>query len=91
MEKGLFTKKKVVALWIYQVSYKDENGLRKRKKFAAKTRQEAMAKGNDFLLGTGQKNITAKLEMTVEKWTNHWLDNYAIKCTPLSRQNFSRF
>ena len=76
--EGVIYQEKSRGLWIYQVSYKDENGLRKRKKFAAKTRQEAMAKGNDFLLGAGQKNITAKREMTVEKWTNHWLDNYAM-------------
>ena len=53
--EGVIYQEKSRGLWIYQVSYKDENGLRKRKKFAAKTRQEAMAKGNDFLLGAGQK------------------------------------
>lgn len=64
-------------LWIYQVSYKDDQGVRKRKKFAAKTRQAAMEKGNAFLIAKGARVDTTRAEMTVSTWVDEWLVNYA--------------
>jgi len=42
--EGVIYQDKNRGLWIYQVSYKDSEGVRKRKKFAAKTKREAMDK-----------------------------------------------
>ena len=52
--EGVIYREKNRGLWIYQVSYKGDAGMRKRKKFAAKTKQEAMEKGRKFLMGQGQ-------------------------------------
>ena len=35
-------------IWIYQIRYTDATGKRGRKKFAAKTKKEAMQKGREF-------------------------------------------
>ncbi|WP_230578494.1 tyrosine-type recombinase/integrase [Selenomonas ruminantium] len=64
-------------LWIYQVSYKEAQEGRKRKKFAAKTKQAAMEKGNAFLLSTGVKMDTNRAEETVSDWVDEWLEKYA--------------
>lgn len=74
--EGVIYQDKERGLWIYQVSYKDSEGMRKRKKFAAKTKHEAMEKGKDFLLQQGQGTDISKLDMTVEQWIDEWLPNY---------------
>ena len=75
--EGVIYQEKKRGLWIYQVSYKDATGIRKRKKFAAKTRHEAMEKGKAFLLDSGQRNDVGKVDMTVGEWVPEWLTNYA--------------
>lgn len=75
--EGVIYQEKKRGLWIYQVSYKDATGIRKRKKFAAKTRHEAMEKGKAFLLDSGQRNDVGKVDMTVGEWVPEWLMNYA--------------
>jgi len=71
--EGVIYQDKIRSLWIYQVSFKDDKGKRKRKKFAAKTRQEAMDKGISFLVSTGAKVDTSRAEMTVAEWISDWL------------------
>lgn len=75
--EGVIYQDKKRGLWIYQVSYKDSEGQRQRKKFAARTRQKAMEKGNTFLIGQGQRTDQSRLEMTVGEWIAEWLPNYA--------------
>lgn len=62
------------ALWLYQVSYTDESNRRKRKKFAAKTKKKAIAKGKEFI-----KNIDSGVilkDTTLGEWSRNWLENY---------------
>lgn len=75
--EGVIYQEKSRGLWIYQVSYKDNAGMRKRKKFAAKTKQEAMEKGRKFLMGQGQLQDNSRINITVGEWVAEWLENYA--------------
>ena len=74
--EGVIYQDKNRGLWIYQVSYKDSDGASKRKKFAAKTKHEAMEKGKDFLLANQQGSILLKADMTVAAWIEEWMENY---------------
>ena len=74
--EGVIYQDKERGLWVYQVSYKDSEGMRKRKKFAAKTKHEAMEKGKEFLLQQSQGMDITKLDMTVGQWIAEWLPNY---------------
>ena len=63
-------------IWIYQLRYTDAYGNRGRKKFAAKTKREAMQKGKEFIDSLNRAaNDDEKL--TVGKWIKNWLENYA--------------
>ena len=62
-------------MWIYQFRYTDAEGNHKRKKFAAKTKREAMQKGKDFIETLNQTASDEKL--TVGNWIVNWLQNYA--------------
>ena len=63
-------------IWIYQLRYTDADGNRGRKKFAAKTKREAMQKGKDFIDSLSRAaNDDEKL--TVGNWIRNWLENYA--------------
>ena len=63
-------------IWIYQLRYTDADGNRGRKKFAAKTKREAMQKGKDFIDSLNRAaNDDEKL--TVGNWIRNWLENYA--------------
>ncbi|MBQ6298244.1 MAG: hypothetical protein IJK81_11280 [Selenomonadaceae bacterium] len=62
--------------WIYQVSYKAPDGSAKRKKFAVKTKHEAMEKGKTFLMANQQGSIFLKADMTVVTWIDEWMENY---------------
>ena len=75
--EGVIYQEKARGLWIYQVTYNDDAGMRKRKKFAAKTRQKAMDKGNAFLVSTGNRVDASRAEMTVSAWIDDWMANYA--------------
>lgn len=75
--EGVIYQDKKRSLWIYQVSFKDDKGIRKRKKFAGKTRQAAIEKGNDFLISAGAKIDTSRGEMSLKAWVDDWLVNYA--------------
>lgn len=75
--EGVIYQDKKRGIWIYQISYKDTDGMRKRKKFAAKTRHEAMDKGRAFLTGQGQRTTPDRMETTVTEWVSEWLANYA--------------
>ncbi len=63
-------------IWIYQLRYTDAYGNRGRKKFAAKTKREAMQKGKEFI---DSLNRTANDDekLTVGNWIRNWLENYA--------------
>ncbi len=74
--EGVIYQDKNRGLWIYQVSYKAPAGSAKRKKFAAKTKHEAMEKGKDFLLANQQGSILLKADMTVAAWIDEWMENY---------------
>ena len=63
-------------IWIYQLRYTDADGNRGRKKFAAKTKREAMQKGKEFIDSLNRAaNDDEKL--TVGNWIRNWLENYA--------------
>ena len=63
-------------IWIYQLRYTDADGNRGRKKFAAKTKREAMQKGKEFIDNLNRAaNDDEKL--TVGNWIRNWLENYA--------------
>ena len=64
-------------LWIHQVTYKDKGGMRQRKKFSAKTKQEAMKKGKAFLSSRAQGKNDADNNMTVGQWVDTWLSCFA--------------
>ena len=64
-------------IWIYQIRYTDNEGNRKRKKFAAKTKREAMQKGQDFIAGIEQGFSDSDTKLTVGNWVRNWLENYA--------------
>ena len=74
--EGVIYQDKNRGLQIYQVSYKDSDDSAKRKKFAAKTKHEAMEKGKAFLLANQQGGIFLKADMTVVAWINEWMENY---------------
>ena len=74
--EGVIYQDKNRGLWIYQVSYKAPDGSAKRKKFAAKTKHEAMEKGKTFLLANQQGNAILKADMTVASWIDEWMENY---------------
>ncbi|MBR4152002.1 MAG: site-specific integrase [Selenomonadaceae bacterium] len=74
--EGVIYQDKNRGLWIYQVSYKDSNGSAKRKKFAAKTKHEAMEKGKAFLMANQQGSILLKADMTIADWIDEWMENY---------------
>lgn len=63
-------------VWIYQVSYQDENGLRQRRKFKAKVKRDAMRKGKDFLNGINKGLKPDGGKVTVGKWCREWLADY---------------
>ena len=63
-------------IWIYQLRYTDADGKRDRKKFAAKTKREAMQKGKNFIDSLNQ-TATNDEKITVGKWIRNWLENYA--------------
>lgn len=63
-------------IWIYQLRYTDADGNRGRKKFATKTKREAMQKGKDFIDSLNRAaNDDEKL--TVGNWIRNWLENYS--------------
>ena len=74
--EGVIYQDKNRGLWIYQVSYKNSEGVAKRKKFAAKTKHEAMEKGKTFLMSNQQDNTILKPDMTVAAWIEEWMENY---------------
>lgn len=74
--EGVIYQDKNRGLWIYQVSYKDSDGASKRKKFAAKTKHEAMEKGKAFLQRNQQGDGVSKSDMTVSDWIDEWMENY---------------
>lgn len=63
-------------IWVFQVSYRDADGKRQRKKFKAKSKREAMKKGHAFLssINMGLKPTGGKV--TVGQWVREWLPNY---------------
>lgn len=63
-------------IWIYQISYQDENDIRQRKKFKAKVKREAMRKGKAFLEEIHQGLKPNGGKMTVEQWIGEWLPTY---------------
>lgn len=64
-------------LWIYQVTYKDAEGMRQRKKFASKTKRGAMEKGKAFFNISSQGQEAPDNKVTVGQWITTWLANYA--------------
>ena len=64
-------------IWIYQLRYTDAEGNHGRKKFAAKTKREAMQKGKDFIEALNQKPNDDEKKLTVGNWIMNWLENYA--------------
>ena len=74
--EGVIYQDKNRGLWIYQVSYKDSEGVRKRKKFAAKTKREAMEKGKTFLNEQNQGLDVSRQDVTVAEWIDECMENY---------------
>ena len=64
-------------LWQFQLYYFDDHGIRKRKKFTARTQHDAIEKGRTFQRQIGQIKDISRTDITVEKWIDEWLDNYA--------------
>ena len=75
-EGGFFHDEKR-GIWIYQIRYTDSNGKRGRKKFAAKTKREALQKGKDFLENIQSGMDSDYTQMTVRMWVSRWLEEYA--------------
>lgn len=75
-EGGFFHDEKR-GIWIYQIRYTDSNGKRGRKKFAAKTKREAIQKGKDFLADIQKGLDSDYTQMTVGIWVSQWLEEYA--------------
>ena len=63
-------------IWIYQLRYTDADGNRGRKKFAAKTKREAMQKGKEFIDSLNRAADDGE-KLTVGNWIRNWLENYA--------------
>ena len=63
--------------WQYKIYYYDENGIRKRKNFSAKTQAEAIEKAKAFLRIQGQLQDDSRLDMLVGEWLDEWIINYA--------------
>ncbi|MBR3050934.1 MAG: tyrosine-type recombinase/integrase, partial [Selenomonadaceae bacterium] len=64
-------------IWIYQLRYTDAEGNHKRKKFAAKTKREAIQKGKEFIDALNQKPSDDSKQLTLGNWIINWLENYA--------------
>ena len=63
-------------IWIYQLRYTDADGNRGRKKFAAKTKREAMQKGKEFIDSLNRAADDGE-KLTIGNWIRNWLENYA--------------
>lgn len=64
-------------LWIHEQSYIDnETGEKCRKKFAAKTQKEALAKGREFKKSIDNGLISKANKITVGEWVDCWLNDY---------------
>ena len=63
-------------IWIYQLRYTDAEGNHKRKKFAAKTKREAIQKGKEFIDALNQKPSDDSKQLTLGNWIINWLENY---------------
>ena len=63
-------------IWIYQLRYTDADGNRGRRKFAAKTKREAMQKGKEFIDSLNRAADDGE-KLTVGNWIRNWLENYA--------------
>ena len=74
-EGGFFHDEKR-GIWIFQVRFTDATGKRGRKKFAAKTKREAMQKGREFLENIQQGMSVDHDKMTVGDWSERWLTEY---------------
>lgn len=74
-EGGFFHDEKR-GIWIFQVRFTDATGKRGRKKFAAKTKREAMQKGREFLENIQQGMSVDHDKMTVGDWSERWLKEY---------------
>lgn len=88
--EGGFFHDKERDIWIYQIRYTDAKGKRSRKKFAAKTRKEAMQKGQDFMNGIQQGLDANHAKLTVGNWVRKWLTEYvASHIRPRSYEKYS--
>lgn len=64
-------------LWVHQISYTDpETGIFKRKKFSAKQKKIAVARGDDFLKNLNQGLLPSSENVTIGQWVHEWLFNY---------------
>ena len=63
-------------IWVYQISYHDEQGKRQRKKFKSKAKRDAMTKGKSFLAELDRGLKPCEVNMTVGRWIDEWLPNY---------------
>lgn len=77
-------------LWICEKSYIDpDTQERKRKKFAAKTQKEALAKGNKFIKSLTNGLSLAADKITVGEWIDRWLNDYVkIKVRPRTWEKY---
>lgn len=76
-------------IWIYQIRYTDIHGNRKRKKFAAKTKREAMEKGQDFL-GTIKRGVSEdKVNLNVGTWVEEWLTTIKPHIRPRTHEKYA--
>ncbi len=65
-------------LWICERTYFDpDTGNTKRKKFAAKTKKLAVAKGKEFIQGIENGILPNASKITVGIWVERWLTDYA--------------
>lgn len=79
--EGAIYQDKSRGLWIHQVTYKDQYGMRQRKKFSAKSKPEALKKGKAFLSSRNQGKDDADNKVTVGQWVDTWLSCYAKPTT----------
>lgn len=64
-------------LWICEHGYTNiQTGKRERKKFAAKTQKEALAKGKAFIKSIENGLLSSASKITVGEWVQCWLNDY---------------
>ncbi|MEN6623903.1 MAG: site-specific integrase [Smithella sp.] len=88
--EGTIYEDRLRGLWICERSYVDlETGKTKRKKFAAKSRKLAVAKGKEFIQEIDNGLLSEACKVTVGVWITRWLNDYVkIRVRPRTWEKY---